>query len=1037
MSSTSQSNVVNDSVGADSVGTGTGASASSQQQQQPSGANASEQQQPIATGPAADLFQSVDELSQEPPGQHGSGAQAPKKSRSVPMNVTGARSKRGLTSASPGRSSDAETSPKRPPSRPPSQTRAAGSMPSLPTTPDGVAGLFSADDDDSSWASRIVLIENRLMADEAALNSRLELIESRLMTLQEQSTAPAELETKVVQLIQPIITEHQSMASKIIQLEDSNNSLLQQFDALSQLVTEFQQRPQPQRYDVGTPEIHVPPGIPPVQAPSVQAFPSCGPAEAPRAYTPESAMPSAGHPTSCGGYASQPTAQPAEQPTASSRFAGQPPLNFAADAGMYSTQRTASAVTLNDLFNQTAQPPQQPRPPTASPGDWDHKAPVPSEFGMGKSIRKEVNFSINKKDTDALYKFQGAINDFPDWKKRMVDHFADSTQKYRALIDQIGKAKLPITGDALKATQVDGFNAWEIAMELESFTMKWVSKDIYDNRSSLCGGEDSNGFELWRNLHVQYSGMDSMAVQVGGFKNFLKYPQCPSEAGLMNHFAEWEKALNKYGRQYLSDPETLRLMLIATLPKALESKCLEKPHKFPTWQSIVAYVKQKTEGSRQQAIADAIHSKAQRSHRPLHALSEKKSEDEAGSRVPTPVTPVAPTMEDLTQMMVNAFQRQGKGEGKGRQPPHLKGGKGNKFIFKGCFECGADDHSRAACPEWLKILDVSGSPPPGHKGKKDRAYETWKRNKAAKAAGGKGGGKGGDRAKNDKVNALGVEADADDTASEDDDDESSEYEEDPLRVFALHQIIVEPMSPADQSPTIVEDSANSDNTDLAIQGMQAFAHHIRKGKKLSQKTLSKRRGRTTTAPQVRPSVSPVVISSMAELDRQDIISALPKSKKALARLAKHFPRDEPLAENEQWVMADTGSTVNAMRVSKSLPKYQHLVRPCDQPGAECANGETVEIDGELELAGFIDGVLHVVPFKDMNVTMPIASMRQTIKKGNDLRITQEGGTITHRKTGKVIRLHERQGVYFFKMRMLSPHKQVQYQSKPSGFARPV
>ena len=69
MSSTSQSNVVNDSVGADSVGTGTGASASSQQQQQRSGANASEQQQPIATGPAADLFQSVDELSQEPPGQ--------------------------------------------------------------------------------------------------------------------------------------------------------------------------------------------------------------------------------------------------------------------------------------------------------------------------------------------------------------------------------------------------------------------------------------------------------------------------------------------------------------------------------------------------------------------------------------------------------------------------------------------------------------------------------------------------------------------------------------------------------------------------------------------------------------------------------------------------------------------------------------------------------------------------------------------------------------------------------------------------------
>ena len=54
----------------------------------------------------------------------------------------------------------------------------------------------------------------------------------------------------------------------------------------------------------------------------------------------------------------------------------------------------------------------------------------------------------------------------------MVDHFAESTQKCRALIDPTGKAKLPITGDALKATQVDGFNAREIDMELESFTMK-------------------------------------------------------------------------------------------------------------------------------------------------------------------------------------------------------------------------------------------------------------------------------------------------------------------------------------------------------------------------------------------------------------------------------------------------------------------------------------------------------------------------------------------------------------------------------------
>ena len=72
-------------------------------------------------------------------------------------------------------------------------------------------------------------------------------------------------------------------------------------------------------------------------------------------------------------------------------------------------------------------------------------------------------------------------------------------------------------------------------------------------------------------------------------------------------------------------------------------------------------------------------------------------------------------------------------------------------------------------------------------------------------------------------------------------------------------------------------------------------------------------------------------------------------------------------------MADTGSTANAMRVSKPLPKYQHLARPYDQPGTECAHGINMETDGELELAGFVDGLLHVVPFKDMSVTMLIAS----------------------------------------------------------------
>ena len=64
--------------------------------------------------------------------------------------------------------------------------------------------------------------------------------------------------------------------------------------------------------------------------------------------------------------------------------------------------------------------------------------------------------------------------------------------------------------------------------------------------------------------------------------------------------------------------------------------------------------------------------------------------------------------------------------------------------------------------------------------------------------------------------------------------------------------------------------------------------------------------------------------------------------------------------------------------------------------------------------------------------MPIASMRRTVKQGNDLIITPDGGIIRNRRTKKVIRLHERQGLYFFKMKLLPPSEQM----KKSDNGRP-
>ena len=108
-------------------------------------------------------------------------------------------------------------------------------------------------------------------------------------------------------------------------------------------------------------------------------------------------------------------------------------------------------------------------------------------------------------------------------------------------------------------------------------------------------------------------------------------------------------------------------------------------------------------------------------------------------------------------------------------------------------------------------------------------------------------------------------------------------------------------------------------------------------------------------------------------------------------------------------------------------------------GAERANGGTLDTDGELEIAGTIDGRLHVIPFKEAQVSLPIASMRQALDKGSKLIIQKGGGTLTHAKSKTVIKLHERMGMYFFKMRLFPAQQQSKYQgtsAKPTtGFSR--
>ena len=56
--------------------------------------------------------------------------------------------------------------------------------------------------------------------------------------------------------------------------------------------------------------------------------------------------------------------------------------------------------------------------------------------------------------------------------------------------------------------------------------MRFLNKDLFQDRLDLCGNEDLNGMELWRNLYSKYSGEGKLAALTGGLQKFLAFGKC-------------------------------------------------------------------------------------------------------------------------------------------------------------------------------------------------------------------------------------------------------------------------------------------------------------------------------------------------------------------------------------------------------------------------------------------------------------------------------------------------------------------------------
>ena len=132
-------------------------------------------------------------------------------------------------------------------------------------------------------------------------------------------------------------------------------------------------------------------------------------------------------------------------------------------------------------------------------------------------------------------------------------------------------------------------------------------------------------------------------------------------------------------------------------------------------------------------------------------------------------------------------------------------------------------------------------------------------------------------------------------------------------------------------------------------------------------------------------------------------------------------------------MMDSGANVDAANISRHFPEYINSIEAIDaNAGAECASGNVVPCRGRARVQGSLDGQKTSIQFRDMDIKMPIASMRRRVHgpDGFDVFLTNGGAMMRHRESGKLVKLYDRGGVYFAKFKTHLPDLRSQQPEPP-------
>ena len=165
--------------------------------------------------------------------------------------------------------------------------------------------------------------------------------------------------------------------------------------------------------------------------------------------------------------------------------------------------------------------------------------------------------------------------------------------RWKHILEYCAKYPNPIRREDLIRTHCDGVCAWELALKLDLWLADWFNMNLYNRRVQLAGGRDQagNGFEVWRQLYLQYAG-GSSAVRHGGQARLKDWPKCTNIMNLEAHLDGWKACLDEYGHEMFAAPGMLRTMLLETLPDEFENDVLDRPELIDHEQ-ILAFAKRR------------------------------------------------------------------------------------------------------------------------------------------------------------------------------------------------------------------------------------------------------------------------------------------------------------------------------------------------------------------------------------------------------------------------------------------------------------